>query len=267
MKRALILAAVAALCAACSKPRVDATSEETLKASIAKARESLPESRREKFNQSLQLLMRENMDLGSIVAAGGLPQSITAIAKPLDGKTGEEIIAAGEAVEKRQAEARRERDLKEIAELVKERDASLAATQELAKFEILRARFTLERGSYGMAEPKILLRVKNGTAHPVARAFFTGRLVSPGRPVPWLQEDFNYSIPGGVNPGEEATWNLAPNSFSAWGTVNVPDDAGLEVTVVKLEGPSGSLLFSVQDFTDSDRARLVSLQQQYGLTK
>ena len=26
--------------------------------------------------------------------------------------------------------------------------------------------------------------------------------MSPGRSVPWLKEDFNYTIPGGLEPGE-----------------------------------------------------------------
>lgn len=34
-----------------------------------------------------------------------------------------------------------------------------------------------------------------------------------------MEEDFNYEFPGGLEPNETQTLNLAPNMFSDWGEV------------------------------------------------
>ncbi len=87
-----------------------------------------------------------------------------------------------------------------------------------------------------------------------------GTLASPGRSVPWLKEDFNYSIPGGLEPGELADWTLVPNSFGAWGTVKAPKDAILTVEVVRLDGPNGKTLFDSK-FDESKVERLTALKK------
>jgi hypothetical protein len=115
-----------------------------------------------------------------------------------------------------------------------------------------------------MKEPRIELRVKNNTGKAISHAYFAGTLSSPGREVPWLKEDFNYAIAGGLEPGEETTWQLSPNSFSPWGVVDAPKDAGLQVTVTRLDGADGKPLFPTREFTEQDAARLAALQKEYG---
>lgn len=95
--------------------------------------------------------------------------------------------------------------------------------------------------------------------HVLSRAYFAGSIASPGRSVPWLTGKFDYHIPGGLDPGEEATWNVFPDPLSSWGFVEAPPDAGLTVTVVRLDGSEGKALFSTQEFTAEDVARLESL--------
>lgn len=252
---------------ACSAPRIDTTSDEAMKESVAKVRERLPEPRRPAFDQAMQTLAFNQINLSQIFSTGQAPDPNAAAAdfKTLvNGLTGEEVIAAADRVIAAQKAKERERALQEIAELVKERDQARAAAAELAKFEVLRSRFYKGREVFGTRQPVIELRVRNGTQHPVSRAYFKGRITSPGRAVPWLEEDFNYPIAGGIEPGEEASWKLAPNMFSAWGTVHAPPDAGLEVTVTELDGADGESVLSVREFTSEDQARLEALQREYG---
>ena len=99
------------------------------------------------------------------------------------------------------------------------------------------------------------MRVRNGTEHAISRAYFSGTLATPGRAVPWLREDFNYQVPGGVEPGETADWSLAPNMFSEWGSVEQRDDMVLTVEVMKLDGPDGETLYD-SNFSEEDDKRL-----------
>ena len=87
---------------------------------------------------------------------------------------------------------------------------------------------------------------------------------SPGRSVPWLDDTFNYEIPGGVEPGEKTTWQLAPNMFSDWGKVEIRPEAKFTVTVIRLDGPDEKELFGEAHFDQNDEQRLLELEKQYG---
>jgi hypothetical protein len=122
------------------------------------------------------------------------------------------------------------------------------------------SRFYRQKSGYsGMFTQSIVdLAVKNGTSSAVSRAFFKGTISSPGRAVPWLKRDFNYEIPGGLEPGEAANWKLEPNG-GGW-DVEVPKDAVLTVTVERLNGPEGKTLYDAA-WSDEDQQRLEALRK------
>ena len=122
------------------------------------------------------------------------------------------------------------------------------ARQALSRFEVKQARF-YRRNTGFMTEPVIDLTVHNGTEHAISRAHFKGVVASPERSVPWIEESFNHRIRGGLEPGEEARWRLNPNMFSAWGT-RVPPEAELKVEVVRIDGPDGEALYSIEERED-----------------
>lgn len=82
--------------------------------------------------------------------------------------------------------------------------------------------------------------------------------------MPWLKDTFNYSIPGGLEPGEEAKWSLAPNMFSDWGRVEMRADMVLTVRVLRLDGADEEVLFDGQ-VDEYDEERLKALIEEYGL--
>lgn len=182
----------------------------------------------------------------------------------LANKTGLEIIAEAEALRRQREQRQREQGLQEIAELEAKRRAANEAKDQLRRFEVRRSRFYKVPQRFGRPEPIIELSVLNETDHAISRAYFVGTVASPGRSVPWLKESFNYSIRGGLEPGESATWKLAPNSLSEWGTVDAPPDAVFTVEVVKVDGSDGEALYDAEGLSEFETERLAELQREYG---
>lgn len=188
------------------------------------------------------------------------------LVKKLDGMTAQEILAEHDRI----MGGRRREQLKqmgqEVAELETKREQSAEAKAQLAKFEVVRSRFYKRPQRYGRPTPVVELTVNNGTESAVSRAYFSGVVGSPGHAGPWIKEDFNYKVAGGAEPGEQAEWSLAPNTFSTWGTVDVPKDAALTATVERLDGADGKALFEIAfgeeeaQRLDELRAKLVELE-------
>lgn len=134
-------------------------------------------------------------------------------------------------------------DLQKVVERQKEAEK---AREQLRKFRVHKASLEQPRNRFtGRIEPTIDLTVENQTGQAISRAYFRGVVASPDREVPWIEERFNYEVPGGVEPGERVRWSLAPNMFSAWGETEVPDEADLEVTVTALDGPDSETLYEL----------------------
>lgn len=252
--------------AGCSDPKIDTTSDESIKASIEKVRQSLPQDKKDDFDEALRILAFSQIDLKDIFTQGatGIGNTEAKMKDVLNGKTGIELIAEAARIKKERKEKERVQALKEIQELEEKHAKAEKARKELVKFQVLRSRFYKRKQEFMGNQPIIELTVKNGTASSVSRAYFKGTLASPNRAVPWLQDTFNYKISGGLEPGEKATWKLAPNMFSEWGTVDAPKDAILTVEVERLDGPDGNALFSTREFSEDDVKRLEKLKQQYG---
>ncbi|MCK9522443.1 MAG: hypothetical protein M0R76_05270 [Proteobacteria bacterium] len=260
----------------CSSPKVDTSSDETMKASIEKVRNSLPEAKRKDFDDSLQLLAFSQIELKDIFTAGatGIDNLTDKMKASLNGKTGNQIIAEAEQIrkerekqEQQQAlereEQERQQALEEIKELEEKRLNSENAREQLKKFQIIRSRFYMREQSYSRPQPIIEMTVKNGTGHAVSYGYFEGTVASLNRSVPWHKDTFAYKIPGGLEPGEEATWKLLPNMFSDWGKIDAPNDAVFTVTVKKLNDANNESIYSTDEFDKEDLERLNKLKKEY----
>jgi len=263
----LLITLLLILSSGCSKPTIDASSDEAIKLSSQKVRESLPEERRSEFDEALQVLMFSQIDIGEIFTNGiANKDSIERkIRIALNGKTADQVISEATKIKAEREAREREQAINEIKELEKSQKDAEHAREELKKFKVLRSRFYMRDQKFVGKQPIIELSVKNETGLPISRAYFTGTIASPERSIPWHQDTFNYSISGGLETGEEATWNLAPNMFSAWGKVNAPIDAIFTVTVEKLDGPNGKTLYSAREFGKKEEERLAELKSKYGI--
>ncbi|WP_312268048.1 DUF6694 family lipoprotein [Pseudescherichia sp.] len=270
MKKALVACALALLLSGCDKPTVDASTDESMKASLQKIKESLPESQRQEFAEATSTIMMSNIDIKTVMA-GAFAGNADAVAAQqadkakaaLNGKTGEEIINEANAINAERAKREQQQALQEIAELQKKKSQSQDAKESLRNFIVNKSRFYFQKQEFGGPRPVIELSVENKTNTPISRAYFKGTIASPNRSIPWLVDTFNYSIPGGLEPGEKADWPLLPNMFSDWGKVEAPDDAVFTVEVVKLDGPDGNALYDSEGFTEDDQNRLDKLISKY----
>lgn len=276
--RRLLLSGVIAclLLSACDQimpaSTIDSASDESFEQSSSKVREKLTAEEKVEFDKALMSLTMEgmdtssllgmNMDMSSLLSPSELADFREKLRSPLDGLTGEEIISRGRTIELEREALKKKHALEEIKELELEKAAADEAREKLKLFEIKRSRFYVEKDRF-RDKPVIELTVKNGTGLAISRAYFEGTVSSPNRSIPWIKESFNYTVAGGVEPDEEASWSLAPNSFSNWGRVTVPEDAVFTVTVAKLDGADGESIFDASGFTERKARRLTELKTRH----
>ena len=151
--------------------------------------------------------------------------------------------------------AKAERDL-----LLKQQADAEAAKAAVAKFLVDKASFYFAQDGF-IKKPVIDLVVRNTTAQPVTRFYARGVISVPDRATPLLDEEFNYTIKGGLKPGEVQNFKLVPNMFSEWGKVS--QDRGaltLTVKIQRLDGLDEKPLFE-SEFTEPAAARLAALQK------
>jgi hypothetical protein len=263
-KITVLLGVIAILLSSCAK-KIDGTSEEAMKSSIEEIKKSLDDDKKEKFEESMKLIMFHGFDFRKLMQGGGAEETVLDMKSKLDGKTADDIISEGEKIKAEIERKKKEQAKGEIEELYQKMEQAEKDKIMLAKFEVKRSRFyKRKQGTYYVTEePIIELTVMNGTDKAVSRANFTGTLASPHRSVPWIKDNFNYKISGGLEPGEEVTWYLAPNMFSDWGKVDAPKDAVLTVEVKQLDGPNGEEMYSVNNFGENEQERLEKLLANY----
>lgn len=270
VKKLIFACGLALLLSGCDKPKVDTSTDETMKTSLQKVKESLPEDKRQEFSEATSTIMMNSVDMKALMAGAFsgngdavATQQAEKVKEVLNGKTGEEIINEAKAIQAERAKKEQQQALQEITELQQKKDAAQKAKESLQKFVVTKSRFYFQKQEFGGPRPVIELSVANNTASPISRAYFKGTIASPGRTIPWLVDTFNYSIPGGLEPNEKADWPLLPNRFSDWGKVEAPDDAVFTVEVVRLDGPDGKALYDSESFGENEQKRLEMLQSKY----
>lgn len=265
MKKNVLLPFLLCLLIVSCQKKIDGSSEESMKNSIKEINESLEDDKKEDFQESMQLMMFNGLELSDIMESGGAEKTAEDFKTRIDGMSADEIIEEGDKIKKQIEQKKKEQAKSEVMELYTARENAEKDRQMLSKFEVVRSRFYMRsEGTYYVTKkPIIELTVKNGTNKAISRAYFTGTLASPERAVPWIKDNFNYDISGGLEPGEEVTWYLAPNMFSDWGDVDAPKDAILTVEVTQLNGANGEELYSINNFGETEKERLEELLKSY----
>ena len=270
MKKMMAVCVLALLLSGCNEPTVDASTDESMKASLQKMHDSLPESKRQEFAEATQTIFMNNLDVQGIMAGASSGNSKAIVAQQseklrasLNGKTSDEIIQEAKAIQAERAQKEQQQALQEIAALQDKLKQSQQAKEALQAFVINSSRFYFDNQTFGGPRPVIELSVENKTNAPVSRAYFKGTITSPGRSVPWLVSGFSYIIKGGIEPGEKADWKMLPNRFAEWGSVKAPDDAVFTVEPIRLDGADGKVLYDELSFSEADQKRLDMLVSKY----
>ena len=189
----------------------------------------------------------------------GVPEDVISKLKAGTALTDEDLekVNPGRAAPPARGSAHRLDALKEFESLERAESSHLV----LSQFFVMKSKFRTKESRFGRPKPIIELEVVNNTESPVSRAYFSGAITTPGRAIPWLEESFNHSIAGGLEPGESAHWTLAPNSLGGWGSVDPKPGMVLSVSVERLDGPGGKVLARREEFTDEQAERLRVLRQ------
>ena len=260
MRNLVCAALICAVVTSCkNEPTVDGSSPEKMKSSLEELKESMTAAEKEELEDAVLRLAFNGANL--LEAAADVDGMQRRLRDRLDGKSASEIIAEAKKLEEDRGAREKAQLMQEISELRKQKSDAEKALEELNGFVVERSRFQFRQDTF-LSNPSIELTVKNGTVFPISRAYFRGVLATPGRAVPWVDSEFNYSIPGGLEPGEVATWNLEPNMFGDWS--NAPkerNDMVLTVTITGLDGPDKKSLLG-SEFTEYERERLQELESQ-----
>lgn len=265
--------------AACSETErtIDATSDESLRRSVSEISATLSSPDREKFEEAVALMaISSNVEaFSNILALFGSGDSnppaerqVVAESQSLHGKTAAQVLELADArrmaILERQLDAV-ERDIAALKREIEQEEQSAKALAEITdKIEITSPRFRIQRDRFS-SEPVVEFNIANVSDRALKRVFFRGLLETPGRSVPWVDEEFNYEIRGGLEPGESRHLALAPNMFSPWGDAELEGKEGLVLTVevLGIEDASGERLKPKTKFGGIDRrARAARLEIQ-----
>ena len=246
MKKIVIaLSVIAFLLSSCAK-KIDGSSEEAMKTSIEEIKKSLNDEKKEKFEEAKQLIVFYGLNYWKPKEEGSAEDAVTDLKSKLDGKTANDVILEGEKIQTEIERRKKEKVKEEIEKLYQIIEKPEKDKKILAKFEIKNALFYKRKREENdlFEDPVIELIVLNGTDQAISRAYFIGTLASPNRVVALIKEEFNYTIAGGIEAGEEATLSMLP-SYYDWGRVDVPEDAIFTVETIKLDGADNKELYSL----------------------
>lgn len=238
------------------EPTVNARgSDEERTASIEAVKASIPAERQAAFEEAMKTLLFADLEgLANLADGEGIARRF---ADRVHGLTGEEVIAEADRMRELKAERERQRKLEQINELASKLEAESNA--EVSRFAVERARFETSDSSCFGRDATIELSVINGKGSAVSRAYFHALLLTPGREIPWVDAEFNYEIPGGLEPGEQASWRLSPNMFGEWS--KAPDDrldTIFVVRAVQLDGADGEPI-GAERLSDFEEEQLLEL--------
>lgn len=239
--------------------KIDGTNEKTTKASLDKMKEGMSKDEVKKFNEAVQVITLSGLDIKSLFG-GDTKSLIKKGTQKLDGLTVKEIYEKSDKILAERKKREREQALSEISDLEKDIAKIKKGKTKLSNIKVLKSRF-YKKKSYLREVPVIDIKVLNKTKQSLSRIYFKGTYSTPGRKVPWFSEKFNYSVPGGMEPGESQKWSLSPNMFSAWGRASVKKGAVFTVEVVGADDHKQRQIASVDELEDK-LERLKSLKTQ-----
>jgi hypothetical protein len=255
MNKLIIFMIISFVFSGCGQKKVDSTNDESFKKSMEEVEKSLNENKKKDFESAVQTIAFSKF--GNIFEAAANPDGMQMkIKESLNGKTADAIITEGKQIQAEQIITEVKELKVKIAELKAKELKAEQDKEKLKQFEVERSRFYFNNDNPFITQAVIELTVKNNTKYPVSKAYFHGILATPGRSIPWVEDDFNYAISGGLEPGEEVTWHLSPNMFGGWS--NAPKDRNdmvLTVSVNRIDGADEKPIFEA-DFSKSDKEEL-----------
>jgi hypothetical protein len=123
-------------------------------------------------------------------------------------------------------------------------------------------RTTMTTDTSGLFPRRILyMMVRNDTGHNLSSISFNIKTFAPGREIPYLNDDFRYEIPGGIQGKETLEWQLEPNTLlnDEWNR-DIPNGI-IQIRATACADANGNVLF--QDTWDSQKDNLLSTLKEF----
>ena len=246
--------------------RIDATTNERFEDTFKQMKNSLLPEKQVQLEEAIVPLVYTPENFKSILLSRGAERVVkeSSLLQKLHGKTADEIILLGNSVKKEIQELEAIKIKKEFAEklaleqniiaLVKSiRSKLLLMSKEQDNFLIIDSKFEEKKSVIGKI-PVLEFIVKNNTPFAISHVVFDCKLVTQGRTIPWLEEEFSHKVAGGLEPGESAKWQVSMNPYSSWGATEAPTGAILEAKVNRLYGADEKVIFPVNLSPDNHLA-------------
>ena len=253
--------------AGCSDPKIDTSSMPASVVSVEKVRNSLPTYKRDDFDQGL-IIISTASTFNSIDILNPNRMNAAEIAESanmqMHGLTGDQVIQRADQILRERRSREREQAMRTLTRLEEKQAKAKSDQQQLARFSIDNARYYMSESPYGAPEPVIDLKVTNATDKVISALSLRGVVISPDRSQPWIDEQFYYVVPGGIEPGETLAWSLAPNRFGPWGEPQIPSNAELTVSLEGLRGAEEQPLWDSPALSESEVTKLERLREEYG---
>lgn len=251
MKKTALLLVLTIAVTGCGR-KVDTSSPQAYTSSVDKMQDGMSDAKKQQFHDALVALAFDTADpkSGLFSSASADAPIFLAAGDKVKGKTADEIIRSGYQVRLSILDKEIQKDVSSI-------QAAVMARKKVASvFDNVRidsARYFIDHSNEFMAQPIIAFHITNASKLPIKTLYAHGTLVSPGRSIPWVSADFNYAFEGGLEPGENQSLRLAPNTFGDWAgkdTFTSRTDLMLKIEVTNLEGADGQKLIN-EEGTDS----------------
>lgn len=229
-----------------NKPRIDVSSDEKMEDSVQRLKDSLNDEQKEKFEQAVSFIAFDGLTFNDIMSTD---QTIKNIKKKFKNKSYDDIIYDAKKIVKRR-----------IDDLNNERASSASARKSLE--DVVVQRTTMTTDTSGLLPRRILyMMVKNNTGRTLSTIAFNIKTFAPGREVPYLNDDFKYEIPGGIQAGETLEWQLEPNTFlnDEWNR-DVPNGI-IQIKAIGCIDPSGVTIF--QDTWTAEKDKLMQTLKEF----
>jgi len=244
----------------CDK-KIDTASVEKLNKSLEETKESLKnEKEKELFDIAIEAkesflagaafaMALNGEDPGSPKAKKQMENKILKTYQSFQGKTGKDI--AKEGIKIAQAELK---DLKQ-----KEKQ-SMKEKEALGKLEISNVSLRwIDQEFFTLDQPVVTLTIKNNSKQTISKIFIKASLKSPKRSIPWVSDDFEFNIAGGLEPGEQKIKTYEPTDF-IWKDGQGKKDATLQLSVTELQGAGDEVLHKLE-INEEDQNRIAKLEK------
>jgi len=217
-----------------AEPRIDTTTLETYAKSLENMKKSLSPKENERLDEALRYLrFGEANDygmLGELLAQlADSPELQANLFSQIDGKTAEEIVdLASQRVDEKILSLERDRQ-----------EADKTGTLLEAQLPISDARFYWSKDPYSY--PVVELKITNDTGVAITRVLFHGTVSAPGRTIPWIDEDFQEAISGGLENGESKLLRIMQTSSGPWGNTDAKktSEKNIKITVLNAKDAEG----------------------------